>query len=107
MVDRPIQEQVDYLVEILSKNPYVVAILDGDPFPGRRDWYLGAGCVCQTVWNFLSGKEITDGIEDYDLVYYDASDLSSTELWTADLALIRRAAPASPFVRWIGDYHLS
>ena len=40
------------------------------------NWYLGAGCIAQTVWNFLHGFAPTFGIKDYDLVYHDASDLS-------------------------------
>lgn len=42
------------------------------------NWYLGAGCIAQTVWNFFHDFEPTIGIgiADYDLVYHDASDLS-------------------------------
>ena len=76
MVNKPLQEQINYLVDILQKNPYLKTILDSNPFPDDIRWYLGAGCICQSVWNFLSGKEITTGIKDYDLVYYDAGDIS-------------------------------
>ena len=38
-------------------------------------WYLGAGCVAQTVWNLAHGKAPGADILDYDLVYYDR-DLS-------------------------------
>jgi hypothetical protein len=34
-------------------------------------WYLGAGCVAQTVWNLAHGKPPGEDILDYDLVYYD------------------------------------
>ncbi|OGC51266.1 hypothetical protein A2982_04135 [candidate division WWE3 bacterium RIFCSPLOWO2_01_FULL_39_13] len=76
MVDRPIQQQAEYLVKIVSKNPHIMAILNSNPFPHYNNWYLGAGCICQSVWNYLSDKEITNGIKDYDLVYYDAKDIS-------------------------------
>jgi hypothetical protein len=39
------------------------------------DWYLGAGCVVQTVWNLAHGKTPPADILDHDLVYYDR-DLS-------------------------------
>lgn len=42
-----------------------------------KDWYLGAGCVAQTVWNELHGFPPESRIKDYDLVYFDGSDLSS------------------------------
>lgn len=40
------------------------------------DWYFGAGGVAQTVWNLRHGFEPAAGIKDYDLVYFDPSDLS-------------------------------
>ena len=40
------------------------------------NWYLGAGCIAQTVWNALHGFEPTRYIEDYDLVYFHSTDLS-------------------------------
>jgi hypothetical protein len=76
MVNKPIQEQVNQLIEIAYKNPHIKAILDNNPFPNYDNWYLGAGCICQSVWNYLSDKEIANGIKDYDLVYYDAKDVS-------------------------------
>lgn len=38
-------------------------------------WYLGAGCVAQTIWNLAHNKAPSADILDYDLVYYDR-DLS-------------------------------
>ncbi len=46
-----------------------VAALD---LPG---WYLGAGCVTQTVWNAAHGKPPGEDVDDHDLVYFDAGDL--------------------------------
>jgi hypothetical protein len=39
-------------------------------------WYLGAGCIAQTVWNAAHGKPATANIADYDIVYFDP-DLSA------------------------------
>lgn len=41
-----------------------------------KGWYLGAGCIAQTVWNELSDYPSEANIKDYDLVYFDGSDLS-------------------------------
>lgn len=76
MIDEPLQQQIAHLIKIVSKSPYITAILDSHPFPNCDSWYLGAGCICQSVWNYLSDKKITDGIKDYDLVYYDQADTS-------------------------------
>jgi hypothetical protein len=41
-----------------------------------KNWYLGAGCISQTVWNYKFGLDLNNGINDYDLVYFDESDTS-------------------------------
>ena len=48
----------------------------------------GRGSVFQTVWNVLDGRNPTAGISDYDVFYFDASDLS----WDAEDAVVKRAA---------------
>jgi uncharacterized protein len=68
--------QVDRLREYLSHNQIIAGILQEAPSLAMANWYLGAGCVAQTVWNLLHGFAPTFGIKDYDLVYHDASDLS-------------------------------
>ncbi|KAI8229726.1 hypothetical protein K4K55_006923 [Colletotrichum sp. SAR 10_96] len=50
------------------------------------NWYLAAGAVSQTIWNHMSGLPATTGIHDYDLVYFDDTDLS----WAAEDAAIQR-----------------
>lgn len=39
-------------------------------------WRVVAGCVYQTVWNSLTGRPPGTGINDYDLIYFDDTDLS-------------------------------
>lgn len=38
--------------------------------------WLVAGCLFQTVWNIKGGLEPESGIKDYDIFYFDSSDLS-------------------------------
>lgn len=78
MVNKPIQEQVESLIEIVSKNKYINQILENSEklFGNKIGWYLAAGCISQSVWNYLSGKEINEGIKDYDLIYYDEGDIT-------------------------------
>ncbi|MBV7537437.1 nucleotidyltransferase family protein [Duganella sp. sic0402] len=40
------------------------------------DGWLVAGCLFQTVWNIQAGRAPDADIKDYDLFYFDASDLS-------------------------------
>jgi uncharacterized protein len=35
-----------------------------------------AGCIYQSVWNVLTGRPQGTGINDYDLIYFDISDIS-------------------------------
>ncbi len=52
------------------------------------DAWLVSGCLFQTVWNCLSGKRPDADILDYDLFYFDSSDLG----WEAEDIVIQRAA---------------
>lgn len=66
-----IQEQVDILEKILMKNSNLMKILEILENDGIKNYYVGAGCINQTVFNYLSGNKIDYGIKDYDIVYYD------------------------------------
>lgn len=61
---------------MLRRNGVVWEILTRVPRLQLPDWYLGAGCIAQTVWNELHGFAPATNIKDYDLVYFDSSDLS-------------------------------
>lgn len=54
-------------------------------------WRLVAGCLYQTVWNVLTGRPRGTGIHDYDVIYFEAGDLS----WEAEDTVIRRVALAT------------
>ncbi len=84
----PVGEQLTRFGRLLLLNPHNGEILRraaGLDLPG---WYLTAGCLFQTVWNVLSGREPAAGIKDYDLFYFDDTDLS----WDAEDLMIQRAA---------------
>lgn len=72
----------------VRQNPVNVAILNRAGSLGAPDWWLTAGAVFQTVWNVIDGRDPTAGIKDYDVFYFDASDLS----YAAEDAVIRQAA---------------
>jgi len=54
------------------------------------DWRLVSGAVYQAVWNAATGRPAGYGIKDYDLAYFDASDLS----YEAEDAVIKHVAAA-------------
>ena len=53
------------------------AILDRWAELQLPDGWLVAGCLFQTVWNLQAGRPAESGIKDYDLFYFDASDLGA------------------------------
>lgn len=54
------------------------------------DWRLVSGAVYQAVWNARTGRPAGYGVKDYDLVYFDCSDLS----YEAEDVVIKRVAAA-------------
>ena len=68
--------QISELKDIITQNPAIKTVLDRTPDVHLPNWYLGAGCLAQTVWNYYSNRDLQDSISDLDLVYFDDSDLS-------------------------------
>jgi hypothetical protein len=86
----PIDEQLIALKSALSQNGVLLTVLDRAADLGLPDWYVTAGCLFQTVWNVVTKKPATSGIKDYDVFYFDRSDLS----WTAEDRVIQSARHA-------------
>lgn len=63
--------EITELKNVVLQNSVLVDILNKAPLLGIKNWYLGAGCISQTYWNYKHGYDLNQGIEDYDLVYFD------------------------------------
>ncbi len=70
---------------VLARNELLVEVLARAVRLDLPGWYLTAGCVVQTVWNVVTGRPPAAGIKDYDLFYFDDSDLG----WDAENEVIR------------------
>lgn len=68
--------ETEKLLQILEHNESVQKILERASELKMPNWYLGAGGIAQTVWNVKHGFNPENGIKDYDLVYYDANNIS-------------------------------
>ncbi|WP_235079579.1 nucleotidyltransferase family protein [Amycolatopsis orientalis] len=68
----------------MTRNDLVPEVLARAAELNLPGWYLTAGCLCQTVWNAVTGRPPAEGVKDYDLFYFDDSDLS----WEAENAVI-------------------
>jgi hypothetical protein len=78
----------DFVIATTLADPVCAAVLEWMPALGLTEWWLTAGAVFQNVWNALSGMAPGAGIKDYDVFYFDESDLS----WEAEDRVIRAAA---------------
>lgn len=75
------------MLEAVLADPVCRAILDRAPQLGLAEWWLTAGAVFQNVWNAVEGRPPGYGINDYDIFYFDDSDLS----WEAEDRVISAA----------------
>src|SRR4051812_43114526 len=86
----PVDEQLDALRATLARNTLLMEVLARAAKLDLPGWYLTAGCVFQTVWNVVTDRPPTEGIKDYDLFYFDDSDLS----WDAENEVIQTGEDA-------------
>ena len=78
------------LTAILRAMPPLMRVLTVARRLCLPDWLVFSGAVYQPVLNHLTGRPLDYGIKDYDLAYFDASDLS----YEAEDAVIRRVSAA-------------
>ena len=71
-----LQTQIQKLEKIIMENEILNNIIKKATNLGLKDYYIGAGCIAQTVWNKQMNFSQNNGISDIDFVYYDSSDLS-------------------------------
>jgi uncharacterized protein len=86
----PIDQQVTHFRAALRRNRTLTEVLARAAAMSLPNWYLVAGCLYQTVWNVVTGQPPEAGILDYDLAYFDGSDLS----WDAEDAVIQAGRQA-------------
>lgn len=70
-----IQTQMVLLESILVQSEAINKAINRTQALGIKNYYIGAGCITQTVWNYLSGKPLDYGIKDIDFVYYDNENI--------------------------------
>jgi uncharacterized protein len=78
------------LTAILRATPLLMRVLTVSRGLDLPDWLIFSGAVYQPVLNHLTGRAPDYGIKDYDLAYFDRSNLS----YDAEDAVIRRVKGA-------------
>jgi hypothetical protein len=84
------RELRERLTAILHATPPLMRVLSVARHLCLPDWLVFSGAVYQPVLNQLTCRPLDYGIKDYDLGYFDASDLS----YEAEDAVIRRVKAA-------------
>jgi len=83
-------ELVVRLTAILRGTPPLMQVMRTARRLDLPDWLIFSGAVYQPVLNHLTGRPLDYGIRDYDLAYFDGSDLS----YEAEDAVICRVRSA-------------
>jgi len=84
------EDNLRRLTAILRATPLLMHVLKTARDLALWDWLVFSGAVYQPVLNHLTGRPLDYGIRDYDLAYFDASDLS----YEAEDRVIRRVRAA-------------
>jgi hypothetical protein len=83
-------ELAERVIEILQATPPLMQVMKTARSLDLPDWLVFSGAVYQPVLNHLTGRALDYGIKDYDLAYFDRSDLS----YEAEDAVIHRVRGA-------------
>lgn len=83
-------KHADDLEAILRRSEPLMQVLRTLSEIDLPDWLVFSGAVYQRVLNHLGGRDLDYGIKDYDVGYFDASDIS----YEAEDVVIQRAAAA-------------
>jgi hypothetical protein len=83
-------ERVERLSTVVRAAPSLMCVLRTLRMLGLPDWLVMSGAVYQRVLNHLTGRPADYGVRDYDIGYFDGSDIS----YGAEDIVIRRVAAA-------------
>ena len=86
LLDTNAERMAAKVANLCVLNRHTAAIIDRFDQLGIRDWWLGSGCLFQTVWNLKSGRPAERGIIDYDVFYF-----SEDTTWEAEDDVIKAA----------------
>ena len=81
--------QAEAVRAIVRQSPLLMATLERLRALALPDSWLVSGAIYNSVWNHLTGRPPLTGINDLDVFYFDAADLS----YEAEDRVIRRAEP--------------
>ncbi|GAA0779946.1 nucleotidyltransferase family protein [Roseibium denhamense] len=88
----PEEERIDVLAGMIRQVPHLMRILSAVRDLGLPDAWIVSGAIYQTVWNLMTDRPLMHGIKDFDIIYFDGTDLS----YEAEDAVIQQVNAALP-----------
>ena len=76
MEHKSLNDQLETLITILKKNNELMDVLNYIDSLKLPNYYIAAGSVFQTIWNYYDNNDLNYNIKDIDVIYYDDNDLS-------------------------------
>ena len=69
----------DKLIQIIQQQDWLMEILRQVRDLNLPDWYVAAGAIRNTVWNYLHGYPTQLNHNDVDVVYFDSNDMQGNK----------------------------
>ena len=73
---KTINEQNEIFISILKQNNDLMTILEYISKLELPNFYIAAGSIFQTIWNYYDNKPLNFGIKDIDIIYYYSNNIS-------------------------------
>lgn len=73
---KSINKQLETFLYILKQNKNLMVMLDYISELNLPNFYIAAGSVFKTIWNYYDVRDLNFGIKDIDVIYYNNDDLS-------------------------------
>ncbi len=77
MQHKTLYEQNEEIINILKRNNELMGVLDYIDTLKMPNYYIAAGSVFQTIWNYYDNKDLNYNIKDIDVIYYNNKELSA------------------------------
>ncbi|NLW46251.1 MAG: nucleotidyltransferase family protein [Firmicutes bacterium] len=69
--NKDIKTQLNVLLDIVTNNKLIHEICRISQELDLKNYYIGAGFIAQSAWNYMSNYSLTHGINDIDIAYFD------------------------------------
>ena len=71
-----IDDQNKTFISILKQNKDLMSILDYIADLNLSNFYIAAGVVFQSIWNYYDNRPFNYRVKDIDIIFYDSSNIS-------------------------------